>query len=123
MVAVTEEILMDVESQITDEESRRIGEAYASMCLERPVFTYRLFDWEGDQARRLAASRGRLLREFDSNHETSLDDILGYELAECYLAHDEKRYADAVRRLERSIAALLIAVRAVRLEMSEESNG
>ena len=120
MVVDKEKILMD-DDQIPSEESRRIGAEYASMCLEHPVFTYRFTDWTGDQAKRLAQSRRRMLDEFDLSHETTLDDVVGLELAECWLAYGEKRIADARRHLERAAAAILHGIRYLRL--MEDSNG
>lgn len=123
MVVDKEKILMD-DDQIPSEESRRIGAEYASMCLERPVFTYRFTDWDGDQAKRLAQSRRRLLDQFDLSHETTLEDVVGLELAECWLAHGEKRIADARRHLERAAAAILHGIRYLRLmEDGNDSNG
>lgn len=123
MVVDKEKTLMD-DNQIPSEESRRIGAEYASMRLERPVFTYRFTDWTGDQAKRLAQSRRRLLDQFDLSHETTLDDVVGLELAECWLAHGEKRIADARRHLERAAAAILHGIRYLRLmEDGNDSNG
>lgn len=112
---------MDTEHQISERELRGIGAAYASVCLERPLPFYSFTDWRGEQARRLALSRERLVEEFDASHETSLDDLVGLELAECYRAYDGKDYEAAAVRMERAVAHLLRGLRHVRSLM--DSNG
>lgn len=121
---------MNLENQIPEEELQRIGAAYASVCLERPSFLYRLTGWEGDAATRLVLARQRLLDEFDCARETTLDDLVGLELAECYKAYGDKDFEKAVERLERTIAILFRGIRMVKMqtqheetEETEDSNG
>lgn len=117
---------MNTENQIPEEELQRIGAAYASVCLERPAFLYRFTGWSGESAVRLAAARRRLLEEFDAGLETTLDDLVGAELAECYLSYDCGRLDEAVERLERAAAVLLRGIRMLKIEKldkTEDSNG
>lgn len=111
---------MDTENQISQEELRRICAAYAAVCLERPHFLYMLSGWHGRNALNLLESKTRLLSEFDETKQTSLDDLIGLELAGCYAAEDAGRHDVAVERLYRVVAVVLRAIRLLKVLTNPE---
>lgn len=120
---------IDMTPQIPDTVLERLKTAYTESCLDRNTLAYHFTNWKGDQARRLAEGRNRLLTEFDEEKETSMEDVLGVELAECYKAMDEGNRDEAKRRIALAAAILVRGMRHLDLlypdagSNDEDSNG
>lgn len=111
---------MDTTNQITEDGISRLGAAYASICLERPAFLSRLTDWTGEKAARLLEARERLLAEFDLSGGTTLDDLIGVELARFYKALDGGSPDTAVEFLYRIAAVAFRAARSIKMSNPAE---
>ena len=105
---------MDTSGQLHIRDLDRLGAAYAAVCLERPAFVCRLSGWDAEKSARLLEARERLLREFDESGESTLDDLVGVELARCYAADAAGRRDDAEEHLYRLAATAVMAARMLR---------
>ena len=112
---------MDVDNQIPAGTIESLKEVYTLKCLHEPASSV-FSNWTGEQAERLMSARAKCWDEFSSSGCDSFQDRFGFDEAAAYLAYAKGDVEATVGALLLCAADCLMAIRRVKLEMSEESN-